>query len=57
MRQGERMTEYLDELVCLQNEEVKHRLLTGLLSEVLGEIEGYLDLIHSQREAWRRPFL
>ncbi len=68
------MTEYLDELIHLfrnarpgnfvrfQNEELRNRLQIGLSFEVLGEIEGYLDLMaeeiaqkydlkHSQREA------
>ncbi len=74
MIQGERMTEYLDELIRLfrkarpdtivqfQDEDVKTRLLNGLPSEILKEIQGYLDLmeeeiaqnydlIHVQREA------
>ncbi len=69
------MTEYLDELICLfwkarpgtivqfQAEEVKTHLLNGLPSEILNEIQGYLDLtaeeiarkydlIQSQREAF-----
>ncbi len=68
------MTEYLDELirlfrkarpgtiVQLQDEDVKTHLLNGLPSEILNEIQGYLDLtaeeiarkydlIHNQREA------
>ncbi len=57
MRQGERMTEYLDELICLfrkarpgtfvqfQDEEVKTHLLNELPSEILNEIQGYLDLM------------
>ncbi len=74
MIQGEHMTEYLDDLIHLfrkarpgtivqyQNEDVKTRLLNGLPSEILNEIQGYLDLkeeeiarkydlIQSQREA------
>ncbi len=55
-RFGERMTEYLDELIHLfrkarsgtpikfQNEEVKNHLLTGLTVDALGEIKEYLDL-------------
>ncbi len=54
--QGKRMTRYLDELIRLfrkartstnvqfQDEEVKTRLLNGLPSEILIEIQGYLDL-------------
>ncbi len=50
------MTEYLDELIRLfrkarprneisyQDEEVKNRLLAGLPTEALIEINGYLDL-------------
>ncbi len=53
---GERMTEYMDELIHLfrkarpgssidiQNEEVKNHLLAGLLSNVINVVEGYLDL-------------
>ncbi len=53
MRQGERMTEYLDELICLfrkarpgafiqfQNEEVKNHLINGLPSQFLAEVQGY----------------
>ncbi len=74
MRNSEHMTEYLDELVRLfrkarpgtfvqfQNEEVKSCLLSGLPSDIIGDIQGYLDLsaeeiarkydlIDSQREA------
>ncbi len=74
MIQGELMIEYLDELICLfrkarpgtivqfQDEDVKTRLLNGLPSEILNEIQGYLDimaeeiarkydLIQSQRKA------
>ncbi len=74
MIQGEGMTKYLDESICLfrkarpgtivqfQDEYVKIHLLNGLPSEILNEIQGYLDLmpeeiaqkydlIHSQMEA------
>ncbi len=56
MIQGERMTEYLDELIHLfrkarpgtivqfQDEDVKTCLLNGIPSEILNEIQGYLDL-------------
>ncbi len=56
MIQGERMTENLDELIRLfrktspgtivqyQDEDVKTRLLNGLPSEILNEIQRYLDL-------------
>ncbi len=56
MIQGERMTEYLDELIRLfskarpgtivqfQDKDVKRSLLNGLPSEMLNEIQGYLDL-------------
>ncbi len=56
MIQGERMTEYLHELIRLfrkarpdaivqfQEEDVKTCLLNGLPSEILNEIQGYLDL-------------
>ncbi len=55
-RFGERMTDYLDELICLfrkarpgtpvsfEDEEVKNRQLAGLPADALGEIKGYLDL-------------
>ncbi len=55
-RFSEKMTEYLDELICLfrqakpgtlvsfQDKEVKNRLLAGLPAEALGEIEGFLYL-------------
>ncbi len=57
MRQGEGMTEYLDELIRLfrkdtpgafvqfQNEVVKNCLINGLPSEILAEVQGYLDLM------------
>ncbi len=57
MRMGERMTEYLDELVCLfrkarpgtfvqfQDEKVKTSLLSGLPFDIIGDIQGYLDLL------------
>ncbi len=68
------MTEYLDELIHLfrkvrtgafiqfQDEEVKNHLINSLPSEILAEVQGYLDLmageitqkydlLHSQREA------
>ncbi len=74
MIQGERKTEYLDKLIRLfrkarpgtivqyQDKDVKTCLLNGLQSEILNEIQGYLDLmaeeiarkydlIQSQREA------
>ncbi len=53
---GERMTEYMDELICLfrkarpdssidiQDEEVKSHLLAGLPSNIVNVVEGYLDL-------------
>ncbi len=56
MRQGECMTEYLDELICLfrkarpgtfvqfQDEDVKTYLLNSLPSEILNKIQRYLDL-------------
>ncbi len=56
MRQVEHMLEYLDELIHLfrkarpgnivqfQDEDVKTHLLNGLPSEILNEIQGYLDL-------------
>ncbi len=76
-RFGERMTEYLDELIRLfrkarpgaeisyQEEEVKNHLLAGLPTDIVIEINSYLDLtaaeivrkynvIHSQREALGR---
>ncbi len=55
-RTGERMTEYMDKLICLFrkarpdssidiiNEEVKNHLLEGLPSNVMEVIKGYLDL-------------
>ncbi len=66
-----RMTEYLDKLICLfrkarpgafvkfQDKEVNHRLINGLPSEILLEVQGFLnltaeeithknDLLHSQ---------
>ncbi len=77
-RFGERMTEYLDKLIHLfkkarpgteisyQDEDVKNRLLAGLPTEALIEIDGYLDLmaaeiarkydvIHSQRDVIGGP--
>ncbi len=80
MIQGERMTEYLDELIRLfrkarpgiivqfQDEDVKTLLLNGLPSEILNEIQGYLDLtaeeiapkydlIQRQRNLWAFPLL
>ncbi len=53
---GERMTKYMDKLICLfrkarpdssidiQDEEVKNHLLAGLPSNVINVVEGYLDL-------------
>ncbi len=64
MIQGERMTEYLDELIRLfrktrpgtivqyQDEDVKTRLLNGLPSEILNEIQRYLDLT-AEEIAWK----
>ncbi len=55
-RTGERMTEYMDELICLfrkarpgspasfQDEEVKNQLLSGLPFEIMEIVAGYLDL-------------
>ncbi len=57
MRQGERITEYLDEFICLfrkarpgafvqcQDEEVKNHLINGLPSDILAEVQGYVDLM------------
>ncbi len=76
-RFGERMTEYLDKLIhvfrkarpgieiSFQDEEVRNQLFAGLSSDIVIEIDSYLDLtaaeiaqkydvIHSQREALRR---
>ncbi len=55
-RTSERMTGYMDELICLfrkarpdcsidiQDNEVKNHLLAGLPSNAINVIEGYLDL-------------
>ncbi len=74
------MTEYLHELIRLfwkarpgtivqfQDDDVKTRLLNGLPSELLNEIQGYLylmaeeiaqkyDLIQNQRKLWAFPLL
>ncbi len=57
MRQGERMTKYLHELIHLfrkarpgafiqlQDEDVKNCLINGLPSEIMAEVQGYLDLM------------
>ncbi len=56
-RTGERMTEYMDKLICLfrkarpdssidiQDKEVKNHLLAGLPSNVINVVERYLDLL------------
>ncbi len=57
---SERMTEYMDELICLfrkarpgsqasfQDEEMKNQLLAGLPSNVMEIVAGYLDLSASE---------
>ncbi len=59
-RTGERMTEYMDELICLfrkarpgspesfQNEEVKNKLLAGLPFQVMEIVAGYLDVMAAE---------
>ncbi len=45
-RTGERMTEYIDELICLfrPGSDHKNKLLAGLIIEVMEIVAGYLDL-------------
>ncbi len=66
MIQGERMIEYLDELICLfrkarrgtivqyQDEDVKTHLSNGLASEILNEIHGILG---PNSERWHESMI